>query len=126
MLYYIGLFILSHLLIGFIIGIKHVFVDGTYEDIKNFRNDKDIISDEDYEILEISEKLISKPTNYIILITVMGYVALYTEIQLLFITIKYGLRRLKVRISNKRKIRRTKSLNKKIEKFNSDYGKKEN
>lgn len=126
MMYYIGLFILSHLLIGFIIGIKHVFVDGTYEDIKNFKNDKDIISDKDYEMLERSEKLISKPSNYIILITVMGYVALYTEIQLLYIKIKYGIRRLKVRMSNKRKIRRTKSLTKKIEKFNSDYGKKEN
>lgn len=126
MMYYIGLFILSHLAIGLIIGLKHVFVSGTYEEIRNFRDDKDIISDKDFEMLERSEKLIDTPFKYICFITLMGYVALYTEIQILGIEIKYFFKRVINKIKVKRRISKTKSLTKKIEKHNAKYGKKEN
>lgn len=125
MLYYIGLFLLSHLLVGFIIGIKHVFVSDTYKEIKNFREDKDIISDEDYEMMERTEKLFETPFKYICLITLSGYIALYTELQILGIEIKYFFKRLKRKISIKRRVSKTKSLTKKIEKFNKKYGTKE-
>lgn len=119
MLYNIGLFLLGHLIIGFIIGIKHVLVDGTYEDIKS--HDMGELSGYDPKLQQIMENIINNKILYIVMITLYGYFALFTELQILYLHIKYFIRGRIRKYKHKRMIRRTNKLTKQINKYNKDY-----
>lgn len=96
-MHYFGMFILIWLLVGFIIGLKHLLVDGTYEEMKEeFK--KDINKNKlDKNTKEMHDIVFKNKINYLVFQTMLGLVALYVELQVLWIDIKYFFKRMKYR-----------------------------
>jgi len=94
-MYYIGMFLLVWLSVGFVIGIKHIFVDGTYEEMKE---EMENVKKDRQDIKDIIEIVFKSKINYLIYVTLTGLFALYVELGVLWIDVKYSFKRLKIRL----------------------------